>query len=318
MNSIGGYFELELNNGKHFHHNGVKLNTGRNALEYILLTAKYTKVYIPLFTCDVILEPILKLNIEYEFYSIDSNLEPIFNFNDLGQEEGFIYTNYFGIKDYYISKLISICENVIIDNAQSFFSKPIEGVQTFYSARKFFGVPDGAYVYPKSKLDFEFDIDSSTNRLGHLIKRIENGAKEGYLDFTLNEKSFINQPIREMSKFTNKLLKAVNYDDVIYKRKRNFNYLHQYLGEINEIKIDLKNLIVPMVYPFLKNNNYILRNVFLKNKVYLAKYWPNVLDWSESDSIEYYLVENILAIPIDHRYSAEDMDRILNILKEIR
>jgi hypothetical protein len=34
MQPIGGYFELELRKGKEYHTDAIRLNTGRNALEY--------------------------------------------------------------------------------------------------------------------------------------------------------------------------------------------------------------------------------------------------------------------------------------------
>ena len=49
MKSIGGYFELELNNGKEFHSDTINLNTGCNAFEYILSTNGYLKVLLPYF-----------------------------------------------------------------------------------------------------------------------------------------------------------------------------------------------------------------------------------------------------------------------------
>ena len=75
MNAIGGYFELELAKGEEYHKDAIRLNTGRNAFEYILRAKAYKKVYLPFYTCDVMLEPIKKLNIKYEFYSIRNNFE---------------------------------------------------------------------------------------------------------------------------------------------------------------------------------------------------------------------------------------------------
>ena len=105
MSPIGGYFELELRKGEEYHKNAIRLNTGRNALELILKVGHYSKVYIPYYICDVILEPFHKLKIDYEFYSIDENFEPLFNYNTIKGNEGFLYTNYFGLKDLFISKL---------------------------------------------------------------------------------------------------------------------------------------------------------------------------------------------------------------------
>ncbi len=136
--SIGGYFELELSRGEEYHSDAIRLNTGRNAFEYILRAKKFNKVYLPFYTCDVMLEPITKLNLAYEFYSIDSNFLPIFNYSNVQENEVFVYNNYFGICDVQTREVAALCKNLIIDYSQAFYSKPIKGVDTFYSPRKFF------------------------------------------------------------------------------------------------------------------------------------------------------------------------------------
>lgn len=104
--AIGGYFQLELYGNKTFpYSNLIHLNTARNCLEYILRTRRYEKIYLPYFTCDVLLEPINKVNIDYQFYDIDDSLEPIFDYNKIGENEAFLITNYFGIKTQFIEDL---------------------------------------------------------------------------------------------------------------------------------------------------------------------------------------------------------------------
>lgn len=147
--SIGGYLGLELSDGQEFYSNAVALNSGRSALEYILKCNSYTKIYLPFFTCDAVLQPIIKLNLDYEFYEINQNLEPIFDFKNISPKEGFIYTNYFGLKSDYIQNNLQGHENIIIDNAQAFYAKPLSSLNTFYSPRKFFGIPDGGYAFSK-------------------------------------------------------------------------------------------------------------------------------------------------------------------------
>ena len=51
--------------------------------------------------------------------------------------------------------------NVIIDNAQAFYSKHQDRAYSFNSARKFFGVPDGAYLFGKAKLKKRFPLATS-------------------------------------------------------------------------------------------------------------------------------------------------------------
>ena len=46
MNAIGGYFGLELDKENEYHSEAIRLNTGRNALEYILISGFYKKIYL--------------------------------------------------------------------------------------------------------------------------------------------------------------------------------------------------------------------------------------------------------------------------------
>ncbi len=146
LKAIGGYIELQLPTKEEYYPNLIKLNTARNSLEYILKINNYTSIYIPYFTCEVMLEPMKKLGIAYYFYTIDENLDPIIDFR-IGPTECFLYTNYFGIKQQTVLKLSTQITNLIIDNAQAFFSKPLPGIDTIYSCRKFFGLSDGAYLH---------------------------------------------------------------------------------------------------------------------------------------------------------------------------
>ena len=313
MKAIGGYFELELNKKKEYHQEGIRLNTGRNAFEYILLANSYSKIYLPFFTCDVLLEPLKKHQIEYEFYTINEQFEPLFDYNKVESNEAFLYTNYFGLKDLFVIQIAKICRNLIIDSAQSFFSKPIDGIDTFYSARKFFGVPDGAYLYSGKKVEMSFEKDNSFEKCSHLLKRLDCNAEIGYEDFVSNEASLNNQDIKQMSSLTQLLLASIDYESCIEKRKENFNFLHLKLQATNKLKIDVLTIGVPMVYPYWSDNN-ILKQKLLDNKVYTPTYWANVLDWSGEDSLEFSMTKKIIYLPIDQRYDEIDLKRIVGLL----
>ena len=69
--AIGGYFELELPLYPELHAEAIALNSGRFSFEYLLRCRKYKKVYIPYYTSDSVIEPVIKLGIDYEFYHID-------------------------------------------------------------------------------------------------------------------------------------------------------------------------------------------------------------------------------------------------------
>jgi hypothetical protein len=315
MNAIGGYFELELRQGTEYHPQAIHLNLGRSGFEYILKAKSVKKIFLPYYTCSVMLDPLKRTNIPYEFYHIGYNLEPSFDYKTMEKQDYFLYTNYFGIKDSFVKKLSSMVKNLIVDNAQSFYSKPIWGVDTFYSPRKFFGLPDGGYLYTDQVLTDEFEHDDSTDRFKHLIGRVEKGPEAAYQFFKKNEAALSGQGMKTMSAITKKLLQGIDYEGAAEARRRNFNFLHENLHELNLLDIHLESASFPMVYPFFYRSEK-LRVSLIENKVYTACYWPNVLDWCEKGTFERDLAEFLVPLPVDQRYNVNEMREMLNMVKE--
>ena len=312
MEAIGGYFSLELPLREEYHKNAIRLNTGRNCLEYILRARGYKKVYVPYYTCEAVMEPINKLDISYEFYHIDIHFEIRDRFT-LKADEALLYTNYFGLKQRYVEQLAEkIGEQLIVDNTQAFYAKPISGIDTFYTCRKFFGVADGAYLYTDKLLDDEFEQDKSYDRMEHLLKRIDLSAEEGFADFRKVDDGLNNQPIRKMSKLTQRIMQSIDYEAAAKKRRENYQMLHNVLGEENNLQLSLDKDAVPMVYPFLTSTKG-LRERLIENKVFVARYWPNVLEWTTENDIEYFLAYQMQPLPIDQRYGKEEMKKIIEI-----
>lgn len=308
--AIGGYFGLEIQQRESYHKNLLALNSGRNALEYILRARRYKHIYIPYYTCDVLLEPLEKLNITYDFYTVNERLEPE-TLPAIKSGSGFLYTNYFGLKSNYIEKLSIMLPNLVVDAAQSFFYKPLSGIDTFYSPRKFFGVPDGGYVSCEIKLSGDFSEDISSDRFSHLLVRIDKNAEEGYADFKDNDAVLSHQPIKTMSKLTTALLNSMDYRTALNKRNENFRYLHSFLKEKNVLQwLDEDLMNGPMIYPFYFAGEG-LRERLIEHKIYIARYWPNLCNWVGNEKFEHRLYKYLLPLPIDHRYGETEMKYIL-------
>ena len=315
MEPIGGYFSLELPLHEEYHKDAIRLNTGRNCLEYILRAREYKKVYIPYYTCDVVLEPFKKLGIPYEYYHVDIHLEIRDHFT-LKADEALLYTNYYGLKQRYVEQLAEkIGSRLIVDNTQAFYAKPLPGIDTFYTCRKFFGVADGAYLYCDAKLGEEIEQDYSYDRMAHLLKRIDLSAEEGYADFRRADDGLDNQPIRRMSKMTQRMMQSIDYEAAAKRRRENYSLLYKALGGENNLELPLDEDAVPMVYPYLAPVKG-LREKLIENKVFVARYWPNVLDWTTKEDIEYLLACQMQPLPVDQRYGAEEMNRIIEIIKK--
>ncbi|MCX2574311.1 hypothetical protein [Pedobacter sandarakinus] len=313
--TYGGFIGLQLIEAEPYHQNLLALNTGRNALEYILRVRGYRLIYLPYYTCEVLIEPLKRLNIQHRFYKIDINLEPIIDF-EIEDDACLLYTNYFGVKTDVVTRLSHSIKNIIIDNAQAFFNQPIANCDTFYSCRKFFGVPDGAYLYIDTTHHLELQQDLSIDRFSHLIKSVDINIETGYKDYIENNRVLENNEIKKMSRLTQSILSAIDYSRCIEARKRNFQYLHQNLASLNLLNFELSPNDVPMVYPLLLNHPG-LREKLIERNVYIPTYWPNVLQWASEDSTEHFLTKNLIAIPIDHRYGIADMKAILEVLNSI-
>lgn len=323
MEAIGGYFELaNRENGVFPHGNGILLNTGRNALEYILRTlGVVNNIYLPFYTCEVVLEPITKLGIPYQFYHINEQLEiaqPIC----LKEGEYLVANNYFGLKDTYINALAEqFKDRLIVDCAQAFFANPIPSIMMFYSCRKFVGVADGGVAYTQNDDILQMmllDEDDTSDHNGHLFTRKRYGAEAGFKEFLENECKLDNQPIKIMSHQTRDVLEHIDFDNIRIKRQNNFNYLHEALGWTNKLQLKIKDLqdAAPMIYPYWVSGGQNLRNKLITNKVFCARYWPNVTEWCGANELEYDFAQNLIAIPCDQRYGTSEMQRIISIINE--
>lgn len=309
---IGGFFELELNNTQEYHNDAIKLNSARYCLQYILKAKKYNKIYIPYYICDSVLEPIKKENLQYEYYSINDKFEPIFNKN-IGEDECFLYVNYFGVNSENVKKVRVNLRNVIIDNTQAFFEMPLFETDTIYSARKFFGVSDGGYLYTDKIISCELEQDISYNRCEYLLKRREISANESYELFIKNEEALINCKMKKMSMLTQSILSSINYESTKTIRNNNFLRLHEKLNKYNEMEIYVNDLNGPMVYPFLISYDW-LKAELIKNKVYVATYWKEVVEKVSENDFEYILSKNLIPLPVDQRYKLEDMDFVFEMI----
>lgn len=307
---IGGYFELELPVYPELHANAIALNSGRFCLEYLLRCRKYKKVYVPYFTCDSAVEPIKKLDIPYEFYHINKEYHIIDEIS-LKDCEALMYTNYWGLQDTYCQQLASMYgQRLILDYTQAFYSKPINGIDTFYSCRKYFGVPDGGYLYTDANADWEIAQDESYTRMGSLIKRIDISPEAGFQDFHAASAELHEMPIRKMSNFTKRMMGGIDYERAAWRRIDNYNALQQQLGGRT-----LNYGEIPMIYPYTSEAGQKLRHNLIANKVFVAKYWPNVDEWAGEHSLETWMANHILPLPIDQRYSKDDMERIVELIK---
>lgn len=306
FNEIGGYFGLEAEDVYNNSSDTIKLNCARNCLRYVIQSFKIKELYFPYYTCPVVWQAAKKENCKINFYHIDENLMPIKEFSE---NDFIVYTNYFGICAKNVKRLTQKYKNLIVDNAQAFYM-PRFGIASFNSLRKFFGVPDGAFLHTDKRLDSNFEKEISYNKCDHLLKRIDVSAQFGYEDFCKNDENFIDADIKLMSKLSEQIFSQINLDKAKDIRLKNFEYLKKHLTNEIEWTLDIDD--VPMSFPYY-SEDVNLRKKLILNKIYIAKYWDGIEE-NGANINEVKLMNNLIHLPIDQRYNELDMKRIVEVI----
>lgn len=315
MKEIGGYFGLEKLISNEYYKDLVPLNSGRNALLYILKARKINKLYIPYYHCKSVSDMCRRNGFDFEFYNINHEFMPIFN-GSLGKNEYLYVVNYFGqLTPKKVLSLRNQFGQIILDNVQAFFQEPIKGIDTIYSCRKFFGVPDGAYLSTDFLLEEELDVDISKERMTHILGRYEGKASDYYYYFQDNDESFKIEPLKYMSKLTHNILGAIDYKKVKKIRDENYAFLESKLKKMN--KLQIKTPKGAFAYPLYLENGSEIRRKLIEKKIYIPTLWPNVLEDTSEGNLEYDYAANILPLSCDQRYDINDMAYMLELLLHI-
>ena len=314
MKEIGGYIEFEHFNGEMLHEDGIKLDCGRSCLAYLIEARQIERILMPSFMCDAVFNLCDRYNVSIRFYNVGYDLKP----HDIhpSKDEYLYLSNYYGqLTETDIKQYKSLFEKVIVDNTQAYFSKPIEGVDTLYTCRKYFGVADGGILFTDASISKEIGQSESFDKMTYLLGRFERSASEYYEQSSLNNDRFENQPLLRMSMLTENLLHGIDYKFICQRREDNYNYLHNVFKGINRLSLIKPD--GPFSYPLMiKEGAMEIRKRLAKEKIYIPVLWPNVLQGL--NEIDYDLAMNILPLPCDQRYSLNEMkylaDRVNSLL----
>lgn len=320
MKEIGSFIELEFPKGKELYTgylNVARLNTGRAAIWHAFRLTGAKAIWIPYYQCETVREFLTKKSVEIKYYHQDNNFNPI----DLvvKPDEAVLLVNYFGIMSRERMRILSVSNpNVIIDNCQAFFCKPVHGALNVYSARKFIGVADGAYVIGKKAHQFveEYQQGYSSDTAAFLLKRIEYGCEgKGYEARTLNESRVDSEDIMKMSKLTRTMLDGSDYDRIIKKRRRNFETACNLFADINvwDPTRYYDSETVPMVYPLVVEEDGLLQRL-LDAKHFQGHWWHYITEELPEETFEHWMSRYMIPITIDQRYGVEDLEHIRSII----
>ena len=308
---IGGYLELERFSGPMLHEKALALSSGRACLSYLIEQRGIRKIALPNFNCDVV-EAVCRAHaLDIRFYPVGADLRP--KTLQTEDDEWFYLVNFYG--QLTADELQSIAWRVprlIVDNAQAYFDLPLKGVDTIYTCRKFLGVPDGGFVYTDAP-ERTLPADESRERMGFVLGRFERPAGEYFAAAAQNNDELSMEPKR-MSALTENLLHAVDYERVKRIRTDNFRRLHEGLGGRNLLELRLTE--GGYAYPLMLPEGQTIRKKLIEQKIFVPMLWPNVPEQQPAESEACRLAEQILPLPCDQRYGAEEMDFIIRAVRD--
>ena len=316
----GGFLPLELNPGKEwfasYDDSIFRFNSCKSAIACLLKNLHKKTVWLPYYYCPSTTKAILSLGYNVEFYHIDQTFSPC-RFSD-DKDSCIVLVNFWGINE----KAITVClekikyADVIIDNAHAFFSKPVlsNRIHNIYSAKKFFGVPDGAYLISLTDIiELETELSNSYEYAAFLVKSYEVGTNAAY-DAKKVSDGVIANNYGNMSKLAKGLLENVDYVRVYKQRLKNFKYLREKFNDVNGIQIeaDYSAYLFPLL---LDGNGGVIKDKLISRKIYVPTLWRNDIDGRVYNDFEESLSKNVLFLPIDQRYNLKDMCFIFNIIE---
>lgn len=315
MEEIGCHFKFEKIIGKPYHDTDLLLSSGRNCLRYIIKEKKITTLLLPYFLCETLSEVALLENVNIQYYHVNSEFLPAGLDKSILNENTYLYfVNYYGLLKNRLPELVDEYKYIIIDNTHDFFDKTSYDADVIYNYRKYFGVPDGACIVSKDLLvNPNYFVGCSLDKIIEMVSRDETGEYFHYRTFMDADKHFKNEDLRYMSNFTRNYLNAIDYNLALKTRLENYKVLLEHLSEFNQLKLDAMEL--SYMYPLLVSNGNDLRKYLKEHNIYSVKLWPNVL-CNGANSNEISKVENIVLLPIDQRYTVDEMIYIYGVVND--
>lgn len=318
--SYGGFLPLELNPGVElfakYEPDLMRFNSVKAAIFHVVKSLKYSKMYLPYYYCPSTIEAIREMGVTVEFYHIDSTLLPI----NVPDEKGtfVMIVDYFGVMDEKTDKLALSFSNadVILDKAHAFFSEPVKGdrIHCIYSAKKFLGIPDGAYLVSKLA-NVPQSMSFSDSYSQYLLVTYEKGTNAAY-SMKKDSDSLIAANYDSMSSLALGLLKNVDYNRVEGQRKANYSCLHKYFKTVNELS--LSGEYAAYVYPLLiSGKGAYFKQKLVENKIFVSTLWTGKDLLAKGKENELNLAENCIFLPMDQRYNADDMDYIAEVVNSL-
>lgn len=338
-NVIGGEFAISYDLIQQKKKNGKNdedkffYSSGRVALYAILKDIEQTfdksgGVLLPDFLCDSITNTVIDAGWNYTFYHIGRDFHiDCTSFNDLDHNKTVILLiDYFGMTDL-TKDILGLKEKypntvIVVDCVQAYYSMDkYDADYCFTSFRKWFPCPDGAMVLKKTQskmidIDMEPSVWQQYKFAGNFLKCFpEYVGDDIVLDLLEKGEEYLDKHyLCNWDEESKKIYAALDIELIGEKRRKNAQYLHEKLSDMN-IEHIYKEGTTPLFIPILVDGRDELRRAFFKENIFTPKHWP-VTSEAVNGVNELYAKE--LSLICDQRYTLDDMEAQIGVILKNR
>jgi dTDP-4-amino-4,6-dideoxygalactose transaminase len=320
------------------------LRSGREALHLIALYEKPSAedgvILMPAYCCHSMIHPFEKAGWKIVFYPLNEDLtvdiESLSNLLLKFLPKAVLTMNYYGAASTYdavnyIKKEYPACICIEDFSHCTFSIRSIFNSKVDYyvsSIRKSVGVSDGSVIISRNPLDESSVSDEETEFTktrrdvqklkGRYAYTHEAGTKNIFLSqLRMQEVALDNfDGVYTMSITAQQQLKMLNGHEIALARQKNMEHLLSLLkGKVRMVPGIEKYLGgAPFSLPILVENRDEIQKKLAASGVYAPVLWPISDEARKACTISALMADKMLSIPIDQRYSWDDIEDIAKII----
>ncbi len=290
---------------------GQLLASGRSCLTAIAVQLKVSTFHVPFLICDSVVAPLREAGMNVRFYRVDEQARPVLE--DIPDDGGAVLSmDQYGVRPDGEQALVqAFGDRVVLDRTHALHNPVPPGHWAFCSLRKWFGAAEGAWL--QGPVPVPLPVERNTQyRLDHLLLATVGHTGEALEAYRHNNALMSLLPQRP-SLVSERILLRADREAAQHARIRNFQRLHQRLGTTNRLIIDPERTTGAICYPYQPTTPVALDTLHAAG-IYAPRYWPEVLQRADPEGrfkVERALVQEVIALPVDQRYTPDDMDAML-------
>lgn len=311
--------------------------SGRTAIDVIIKdiqkTRKIRNVYLPAYCCDSMIDPFIRNGIDVNLYDmcLDEKLQYLVDADF--EVDVFYVNNYFGYENTISNEIIEHFKNkgaiIVYDKTHSLFmtndATEVYADYTFASIRKWMGVICGAVVCKKEGIiDVELEdypyLQCKIDAMQEKALFIKDGNVDKQL-FLSKFSEFGHHLSAEYQGYKMDSLSACIWeqsDKVALRETRRANaavlHLDRKLHLIDKLSVNSCPIFVPIFFESTEKRNAV-RKKMIEEQIYCPIHWPKNKLVTPNMKVN-SIIDTELSLICDQRYTACDMERIVNVINK--